>query len=55
MENTNKKKLRRNDQVEDDSIVELHSNPNNSNSKANFYCSLADNLFGGKNGEIPSR
>ena len=49
MDNTNRKKLKRNDQVEEDSMVTL------SGAKGNFYGDLADNLFGGgnsKNGGI---
>jgi hypothetical protein len=48
MENTNRKKLKRNDQVEDDSMVSLKG------AQPNFYGDLADNLFGGssKNGGI---
>lgn len=48
MDNSNRKKLKRNDQVADDSMVSLRG------AKSNFYGDLADNLFGGsgKNGGI---
>jgi hypothetical protein len=48
MDNSVRKKLKRNDQVEDDSMVSLRG------AKSNFYGDLADNLFGGsgKNGGI---
>ena len=48
MDNTNRKKLRRNDQVEDDQFISLSKQQ--APSKSDFYGSLADNIFSGQNG-----